>query len=1039
MPQPPLFSTAFLRGRYANEYAEFRDSVAEQQLFTKLERWAARQQQKESSAQGTFVGVFFRDTWGYVPDGIADGVTLREQFAVRGAGAGGGTGQADLALGWFDRHDVGPTPQVLCEFKDIRASLDAPQRRKGNDRSPVQQCADYLKEGSRGLRYGAIEPTWGIVSDMNEFRLYWRDTMPAQAQRFVIARRSGALEPLVLLDDSEAARFQRFLFWKLFQPDMLLTAAGPSSLLGLLREQGVHERDIETMFYSEYSAYRQAVFDAIDARNPKFEGTRGKLVRLTQRFLDRCIFILFCEDIGPALSFPQNLLRELLIERSNSKFYDPEATDIWIEVNRLFQAMREGTPFGPHRINRFNGGLFADEPELAALILPNKLFCAWGQGAAPERWGSDPNTLLFFSSQYNFGVQPTGERSIGLHTLGRIFEQSITDLELLEARAEGRPSLTELSKRKRDGVYYTPEWVTYFVVEHTLGPLLATLRAKCGLTGGRDFSEEEARIYRDTFGRADAARFAQPVRAYLTCLDRYEEELMNLKILDPACGSGAFLIQSLRMLVRERESVADERDSIRRTRQLVDPPALIRDVLSKNIYGVDTNAESVEIARLALWLETAVSDRPLATLDATIRCGNSLVDSQFYNTQQIALFSESRREHINTFDWKNAFPDVFEREPARCGFDGIVGNPPYVKLQNFRQVDPEVSDYLVQARGGDGAPLYASTQVGNIDLYLPFIEKGLALLNEDGHMGYIAPSVWLINEYGAGLRGLIHDSRRLDRWIDFKHFQVFDEAMTYTALQFYSGRPVEAIRCIFAPDGSVSGIDWDHPDAVIPYSELPRDTEWRLLPKEELHLLRRLDRDHKRLDQASKAIVVGLQTSADHIYHLEKVAPGQYRSFAAGKDGRVVAIEDAIMRPLVSGTEAKRYLTPITTTHLLFPYDDSPGQTVRLLGANEVKRRFPLAWKYLVMHEGTLRAREKRAFDDDAWYRFGRNQNLDKQRLPKIGVAQTVPSMRAFFDSAGAYCLNNVRVNGILVLPARSSPRVCRSWIHAQGGLRSRE
>lgn len=287
-------------------------------------------------------------------------------------------------------------------------------------------------------------------------------------------------------------------------------------------------------------------------------------------------------------------------------------------------------------------------------------------------------------------------------------------------------------------------------------------------------------------------------------------------------------------------------------------------------------------------------------------------------------------------------------------------------------------------------------------------------MNHDGVMGYIAPSVWTMNEHGEGLRELIRRTRRLDRWIDFKDFQVFEEAITYTALQFFRGHEVDEVRCVFAPDGSVSGIDWNDADAHIKYSELVEGERWLLLPAAELNLLRRLEREHPRLGEVA-SIVVGLQTSADHIYHLRQIEPGRYLSFAAGKEGEAVTIEAAAMRQLVSGPEAKRYVSPQTTTSLLFPYDDSGGGMPRLIPQVEMLRRFPLAWKYLKRHETELRAREKGKFNDDQWYRFGRRQNIDKQQMRKLGVAQTVPSMRVFYDSKGVFCFNNVRVNGILI------------------------
>ncbi len=584
----------------------------------------------------------------------------------------------------------------------------------------------------------------------------------------------------------------------------------------------------------------------------------------------------------------------------------------------------------------------------------------------------------------------------------------------MEAKAEGRASLTELSKRKRDGVYYTPEWVTRYVVEETVGAHLLALRRDLGIDGGPTPSEEDVEQYqrsRSGVGRRFAPR--KIVLDYLDTLDKYGDALQDIKVVDPACGSGAFLIQALDALVEERRWIARERERITGTAGVFDVDAVTKGVLSQNIYGVDINEESIEITRLALWLHTALPDRPLSSLDDNIRCGNSLIGSDFYKYKQQS-FTPEEKERVNAFDWRKAFASVFDREGPKGGFDCVIGNPPYVKLQHFKQVMPEVADYLLHARRADGTPLYASTQTQNFDMYLPFIEQGTELLNAGGRMGYIAPNVWMVNEYGKGLRNKMLDKRRLERWIDFKDFQVFEEAITYTALQFYRGKPSGGVSCMFEPEGEVAGVDWSHPDAIIAYTELPRDEPWVLLPRRERDLLERLRGACLRLDDAavSTGIVVGIQTSADHIYHLERVAPGLYLHFPKKKPPVEVELEDAIMRPLISG-DAKRYQAPSTSTFLLFPYDDGSDR-VRLFGTAEMEQRFPKAWKYLGRNEAELRQRESGAFDDDQWYRFGRNQNVDKQKLRKLGVAQTVPEMRVFYDSAGAYCFNNVRVNGIL-------------------------
>jgi hypothetical protein len=1019
----PLFTDAFLASHLAAEYAQFRGSDDDKGLRERLQHWASKDFQKETSAESDFVQILFTQTWGYWGAGTrakTEGYNLYPRFPISGAGEKGGTGLADLALGWFGRSTISATAQAACEFKDVRSGLDKPQRRKGNDRSPVQQCADYLKEAAQRL-YGnePIQPTWGIISDMNELRLYWRRTMPSQFQQFFITKPAGRRDVVGLVDDGDEASFQRFVFWKLLRADMLLSLGGPSPLEKLIVEQGVHEHAIENSFYKEYHHYREFIFRALVESNPQFTGTRGKLVRLAQRFLDRCIFILFCEDMGAALNFPPNILKQTLSLESNDPHYDPSDTSIWHKIKRLFVSIRDGTPFGQTRINRFNGGLFAEEPELERLAIPNFVFCVKGQGS-PEALLKSKDTLLFFSANYNFGVRGGDfKRSIGLYTLGRIFEQSITDLEFMEAKADGRPSLTELTKRKRDGVYYTPEWVTYFIVDETVGAHVRDIRRKHDLDDGATFTAAELEKYQVANARKKKAgpRLKPPesVIDYLNRLDAYTDDLGKLKVLDPACGSGAFLIQALELLLRERSWATEERERITLSGTLFDIDKITKAILTENLYGVDINAESVEISRLALWLRSALPDRPLCSLDNNIRHGNSLVGPEFYQNQnrQAKLFTEEQKEHINAFDWKAAFPDVFSRPGDRAGFDCVIGNPPYVKLQNFKQVDSAVATYLVEARRSDDTPLYESTQTSNFDLYLPFVEKGMELLNESGRMGFIAPSVWLVNEYGIGLRRKLSRTRRLERWVDFGDYQVFAEAITYTALQFFRGKPAHTISCRFAPDGNIAGTEWSTADAFIPYSSLDAESAWTFLPHQERQLLTRLNDLCVTLG-AEHTIAVGVQTSADHIYHLSRVGPGRYLKRAHGTcEGLEVELEDAIMRPLVSGEEAKRYIHPSTQIYILFPYDDT-GERTHAFSVEEMARRFPKAWAYLRTNERELRAREGGAFDDDAWFRFGRNQNIDKQKLPKLVVPRLTVRLGTAVDAAGAVCLDNVDANAVL-------------------------
>lgn len=745
------------------------------------------------------------------------------------------------------------------------------------------------------------------------------------------------LQEATLLEDTEIGRFDRFLFFRLFHRKTLTVqgSSGRAELLSIIQQQRFRQNKLETQFYTEYRAFREHLYGSLLEHNgpatDRFPGTKGLLVRMAQKLLDRTIFVFFCEDMGRALGFPPQLLRDYLIRQSDDQFLDPKGGEIWGWLKRLFNAMNDGTAFGDHEINQFNGGLFATDPELDRLLIPNDVFCERGQGQNEASLASNKRTLLYLSANYNYAASwgdgvvtddhaPSAkrdpERSVGLYTLGRIFEQSITELEILEAEADDRKSVNKESKRKRDGVFYTPEWVVERIVDETVGRRLTDLKTATGWPSA-----------------------TQDKLPTIQAIDDYEAELRDIRIVDPACGSGAFLITTLAYLLDEWKGLRDLRRQLGQKMAEEDwTDAAVREILRRNLYGVDINPASVEITKLALWLHTARSDKPLSSLDNHIRDGNSLIGPEFYSG--LAPYNEDEKERVNVFDWRAAFPGVFERG----GFDAVVGNPPYVKLQNFRKVHADMAAFLKRDPKEGG--VYHSTQTGNFDLYLPFIEKGIELLNDDGRLGYIAPSVWQMNEYGAGLRGVVERGRHLWGWIDFGSHQIFDEATVYTALMFFSKRPSNDVAVVQAPNGVVAESPWLADDIRLPYNRLTFGDRWLLVTGAERDLIDKLTGNGVRLDDpaVSLNIFVGIQTSADHIYHLKRLGPNRYEEKPpkGEKRGRVIEIEDEIMKPLVSGAEANRYLKPQTDTYLLFPYNLS-GNRPSLIPAGTMRTEFPNA------------------------------------------------------------------------------------------------
>lgn len=992
---------AFLRAEMDLDYRAWKETGEDAAIRQRLTDWSNRPKRKETAAEGAFIQTFFIDTWGYGDAGraAAADVTVYPKLRIADAGAGGGSGEADAALGYG--LDARGTPQVLCEFKDIRSALDAPQARKGNNRSPVRQCQDYIRGARKGL-FGnePVQPWWGLVTDMNEFRLYWWDRMPEQCLRFVIKKPRDLFDGVDdLLSDTEDACFDRFLFQRLFHRDLLLSRAGKPLLLRLIERQWVRERALEGEFYRHYKDVRERLFNVLTVHNRDFPGTRTDLLRLSQKLLDRFIFAFYCEDMGGRMAFPPQLIRDRLKSRSIEIDYEASGDELWAFFKRLFGMMNEGGQMGRLSVPHINGGLFSPDPMIEALRLPNDMFAAVGQGANDASLEASRDTLLYLCARYNYASRGDARESLSLYTLGRIFEQSITELEYRQGELENRDTVAALSERKRNGVYYTPEWAVNLLVKMAMDPWFEVARAAVGLPAEGD----------------EAAPTLESLAAY-------RERLLTIRVVDPACGSGAFLISAFRRLLDERmaldRQIATLRAGPEGIAEVVVEANVVGHVLENNLYGVDLNPSSVEIAKLALWLHSARADAPLSSLDHTLRAGNSLVGPDFW---QGRTDDPDLRERVSAFDWAAAFPEVRIGQPGG-GFDIVLGNPPYVKRQHLQAAAPEVAAYLMASRGDD---TYRSARTANFDLYLPFFEKGLRLMAPGGRMGFIAPSMWPINQYGEGLRGLVHEGRHLERWVDFKSYQVFDDVTVYTALQVFTRNPSEVVRVVMAPYGEAeaAAVDWNDAALVVPWDGLSHSDEWLMATGRDRALIERLGRSCMRLDDPllTSHVFQGLITSADDLFHFKRIAEGLYwctpnSRTRIGATPHQVEIEDALMKPLVSGADAKRYEEPITDTWLLFPYERDAKRQMKLLDAETFQKKFPKGWAHMKRWESELRKREKGAFDGDSWWRFGRHQNIDKQDQAKLVVPRIVEHMKVSLDGSGLAYLDNVDVGGVIAV-----------------------
>jgi len=407
--------------------------------------------------------------------------------------------------------------------------------------------------------------------------------------------------------------------------------------LRIKEESSVAEENITKQLYKDYSAFRNALWSKMVQQNTKFN--KLLLFKKTQKLLDRFLFIFFAEDKG---LLPPNSIAEIVKQWEKLRDMD-EYRPLYERFKKYFGYLNTGHKGKEHEIFAYNGGLFLPDEVLDTINISDEIL--------------HPHIIKL--SSYNY------ESEIDVNILGHIFEHSLTEIDTITAEIEGKEIDKGKTKRKKDGVFYTPKYITKYIVENTVGKLCKE-------------KKEELQIVEEEYEKGRKGRSIERLKELDGKLQAYREWLLQITICDPACGSGAFLNQALDFLIHEHHYV-DELQA-----KLLKKSIVFEDVenhiLEKNIFGVDINEESVEIAKLSLWLRTAQKGRKLNSLNNNIKCGNSLIDDA-------AVAGDK------AFSWQKEFSTVFDKG----GFDVIIGNPPYVFARDKisqREKDYYVSSYV---------------------------------------------------------------------------------------------------------------------------------------------------------------------------------------------------------------------------------------------------------------------------------------------------------------------------------------------------------
>ena len=641
---------------------------------------------KETAVQGMFFEQIFDGVLGYASM-IGNKTCNIQSFLTSKSDSS----VPDGSLGFFSSglSDV----HAVIELKDAKTDLDKKQSGRTLPLTPVEQGFSYAPKAGGHCR-------WVIISNFREIRLYRSSSVLAY-------------EKFDLMELGDPKEFKRFYY--LLCCRNLISAAGASVIDELYAQNETQERDITKEFYQQYRQARKDILAELKRQNP--DRSENDLVTHTQKLLDRFLFVFFAEDKG---LLPHGVFRRAL--EAGRKSFELSDQKIWPQMRGLFASIDKGNP--PLDIHCFNGGLFAPDAPLDSLRIPDSLF-----------------PILERLVDYDF------ETDLNVNVLGHIFEQSIADIEELRAGAAAKPAGKTSGKRKRDGIFYTPENITRFIVEEAIGGRLAEIRRELG---EETLPELPAPAAAKT--PADKRKRTQAVAEHKSFWQNYKDRLTALTVLDPACGSGAFLNQAFDYLHAENGRV---------NRLLSDLgggamdvfESLDRVILRQNLFGVDLNAESVEITKLSLWLKTASKQAALTELNDNIRCGNSLVDDP-------AVAGDK------AFDWQDAFPAVM----AAGGFDVVVGNPPYVRQETLGEAFKVWSKAKFE------------TASGTADLYVYFYEQAHRLLKPGGRFGFISSNKFMRAGYGKGLRDFLVKNATITTIVDFGDLPVFEDATAYPVI-----------------------------------------------------------------------------------------------------------------------------------------------------------------------------------------------------------------------------------------------------------------
>jgi len=674
----------------------------------------------------------------------------------------------------------------------------------------------------------------------------------------------------------------------------------------------VKEENVTKKLYADYSVFKEKLFkdiistqDNLDLADTTDE-KEAKLIlfKKTQKLMDRFLFIFFSEDRG---LIPPNTISTILTEWEKLKSLDAYRP-LYDRFKRHFDYINEGWKGDNYEVFAYNGGLFLPDPILDNITIDDEVLYE--------------HTKVL--TKYDF------ESEVDVNILGHIFEHSLTEIETVSAELEGQEIDKKKTKRKKDGVFYTPKYITKYIVDNTVGKLCEEKKQELGI-------EEEDYL------KGKKNRRKETIKKLEDMLMTYRDWLLGVTIVDPACGSGAFLNQALEFLIAEHRWI-DEM-----TAKLFGGGLVFQDVensiLENNLYGVDINEESVEIAKLSLWLRTAQKGRKLTSLNNNIKCGNSLIDDP-------AVAGDK------AFKWEEEFPKVF----AKGGFDVVIGNPPYLRVQGLKENFKTETEYFENNY---------KTATGRFDIYILFLEKSFGLIKKSGAVSFIVPHKFIVSNYGSGIRKFLIQNQKIESLIHFGSNKVFGDASTYTCIIKLSYNNRKILYKQINPQMIFEMLL----NETIEYKTLTSEI-WNLTTDQIFQIQKKINSNLIKLKDITSNISRGVVTGADGIFIVQgRIYNNEFVGFSKELNEEII-IEKDLVKPILMGNSVTRYTKMTNELFLIYPHTNS--QKTIPLEEEFLEKQYPKTYNYLLKFKSQL-VNKKIKYKTNPKYWYGLHNSRQKE------------------------------------------------------------